>query len=286
MGASAHAPRGSEVLAERESHIVLYECAGASVVAGAQLRTLEGVRGVFTPTQVVEGLRDPTDPHEPRSSLVCVENTHNHAGGTVWTRAQTRDLAKAAHEHGLKVHVDGARLFNSAVAQDVAARSLVDSVDSVMFCLSKGLSAPVGSVVAGTKEFIGEALRARKLFGGGMRQAGVIAAAGLVALDTMVDRLAEDHANCRRLAAGLAKLPGIAVDLDPVQTNILFTDVSGTGQDARKLAQTLDKMGVRGAAPDARRIRFVSHRHVTREDVDWAIAQVASALGRKVRARA
>lgn len=284
-----HCPRSSELLTERESHIFLYETAGPASLWGVQVRTLEGRRGVFTPQQVAESVRDPKDAHEPRTALVTIENTHNLAGGTVWTATQTSAIARAAKEHGLRTHADGARLFNSAIAQDVSAASLVRDVDSVMFCLSKGLSAPVGSVLCGRREFIEEAWRVRKLLGGGMRQAGVLAAAGIVSLNKMVDRLRVDHENARRLASGLSKIPGLSVDLDAVQTNILFVDATRTRRDARELAVEWSKAGIRASALDARRIRFVTHRHITKEDVDWTLEELGSALpapgGRAVTAR-
>jgi threonine aldolase len=275
-----HCPRGSELLTERESHIFLYEDAGPAALWGVQARPLAGERGILSPRQVAEAVRDAGDVHEPRTSLLTLENTHNLAGGTVWTPAQTYAAVKAAREHGLKVHVDGARIFNSAVAQDVTAASLLRGVDSVMFCLSKGLSAPVGSMVCGSESFVAEAVRARKLLGGGMRQAGVLAAAGIVALNTMVDRLRDDHANLRRLASGLGKLPGLSYERAAVQTNILFVDVTETGVDARTLADRWAARGVKASALDARRIRFVTHRHISREDADWAIEQVAQTLAR------
>jgi len=272
-----HCPRSSEILVEKESHIVLYETAGPATLWGVQIRTLEGQRGVFTPRQVAEAVRDVGDVHEPRTAMVGIENTHNLAGGTVWTPAQTGAVAKVAHEGGLKVHVDGARLFNSAVAQDVPVARLVQGVDSVMFALSKGLSAPVGSVLCGPRDFIQEAVRVRKLLGGGMRQAGILAAAGIVAITKMADRLKDDHANLRRLAEGLAKVPGFRVDTEAVQTNILFVDVSGSGRNAKDLVAAWEKSGVRASALDARRIRFVTHRHITKEDVDEALNRLGAA---------
>lgn len=280
------APRGTEALAERESHVVLYENGAPAALWGVTLRTLAGRRGVFTPEQVVEAVRDASDVHAPRTSLVCLENTHNLAGGTVWTAAETRSVAKAAREHGLRVHLDGARLWNSAVAQDVAPAALAAPADSVFVALSKGLSAPVGSLVAGSREFVAEATRVRKMLGGGMRQAGILAAAGIVAITTMRDRLKEDHAACRRLALGLAKLPGFAVDLEAVQTNILFVDVAGTGLRAPEVERRLGAKGVKASALDERRVRFVTHRHVARDDVDWTLEVAGEAFDGRRKAAA
>lgn len=273
-----HTKRQGEILVEEQSHIVLYESGGPAVLSGVSTRTLKGVRGVFTAGQVKEALRDPTDPHEAPTTMLGVENTHNIAGGTVWTAQQTAGVARVAHDAGVPVHLDGARIFNSAVAQQVPVTSLTRDVDSVMFCLSKGLSAPVGSLLCGSQAFIDQAHRARKLFGGGMRQAGHLAAAGLVALETMVDRLAEDHANARRLAVGLAKLPGVAVDLDGVQTNIIFADMEATRIPGKEFEKRLLAKGVKALALDNRRVRFVTHRNVARSEVDWVLEQVEDVL--------
>ena len=273
-----HTRRQGEILLEEQSHIVLYESGGPAVLSGVSTRTLKGERGVFTAEQVQAALRDPSDPHEAPTTMVGIENTHNIAGGTVWTSKQTAAVAGVAHGAKVPVHLDGARVFNSAVAQDVPVTSLTKDADSVMFCLSKGLSAPVGSMLCGSRDFIERAHRVRKLFGGGMRQAGHLAAAGVVALEKMVTRLADDHANARRLAAGLAKIPGIAVDLEAVQTNILFVDVSGTRIPGKEFEKRLLDEGVKALALDARRVRFVTHRHVSRDDVDWVLQQVEGVL--------
>src|SRR5947207_13285952 len=217
----SHAQPGDEVIVEIDSHIFQNEVGGASVVGGLQLRPLDSQNGRLQPEQVARVIRQP-DIHEPRSTLLCLENTHNRKGGTCLSPGQTEALCAVAHQAGLKVHLDGARIFNAAVSQRIDVRELTGPVDSVMFCLSKGLSAPVGSMLAGSTEFVERARRMRKLLGGGMRQAGVLAAAGLIALNDMVDRLAEDHANARRLATGLADLPGIDIDPTAVETNLIF----------------------------------------------------------------
>src|SRR5437867_7032698 len=219
----SHAQPGDEVIVEVDSHIFQNEVAGASAVGGLQLRPLDSENGRLQPEQVSRVIRQP-DIHEPRSALLCLENTHNRKGGTCLSPGQTEALCDVAHQAGLKVHLDGARVFNAAVAQQVDVRELTVPVDSVMFCLSKGLSAPVGSMLAGSLDFIERARRMRKMVGGGMRQAGVIAAAGLCALNEMVDRLAEDHVNARRLAEGLQGLPSVDIDLSRVETNMVFGD--------------------------------------------------------------
>lgn len=272
-----HSHQQGEIVAERESHLVLYESGGPAVLSRVQIRTLEGRRGVFSPRQLAEAIRT-DDEHEPPTTMVGIENTHNLAGGTVWTPSQTAAVARVAHDHGVPVHLDGARLFNSAVAQGVSASALAKPADSVMFCVSKGLSAPVGSLLCGSKEFAAKARRVRKLFGGGMRQAGILAAAGIVALETMVDRLKEDHVNARRLAVGLAKLPGLALDLEAVQTNIVFADVSASGLSGKQFEERLAQRGVKTIALDARRVRLVTHRHVTQRDVEYVLAAAEEAL--------
>src|SRR5215813_13195258 len=200
---------GSEVILDLDSHIFNNEVAGASVISGVQMRAVKTTRGFLSPDQVRESLR-PANIHIPPTGLVCLENTHNRHGGTCCTPEEIAGVAEVAHGAGVPVHLDGARLFNAAIALGRPARDFTGAVDSVTFCLSKGLGAPVGSIVCGSAAFVERARRLRKMVGGGMRQAGVLAAAGLVALERMVDRLADDHANARTLAEGLASLPGLA----------------------------------------------------------------------------
>ncbi len=216
-----HARAGQEVIVEADSHIFVNEAAGASVVGGIQLRPLPTVRGVLEPHQVAGALRPRDDSHQPTSAAVAIENTHNRKGGVVWSPAELAAIASVARASGLGVHMDGARLFNAAVALGVEAGRLAAHADTVSFCLSKGLGCPVGSLLVGPTEQIVQARRWRKMLGGGMRQAGVIAACGLVALDTMVERLADDHRHARTLALGLAELPGVTIDPDAVTTNIV-----------------------------------------------------------------
>src|SRR3989440_12865016 len=273
----SHAQPGDEVIVEIDSHIFQNEVGGASVVGGLQLRPLDSQNGRLQPEQVARVIRQP-DIHEPRSTLLCLENTHNRKGGTCLSPGHTEALCAVAHQAGLKVHLDGARVFNAAVAQGVDVKALTGPVDSVMFCLSKGLSAPVGSMLAGPSEFIERARRMRKMLGGGMRQAGVVAAAGLCALDEMVDRLADDHANARRLAEGLSGLPGGGIDLSRVETNMVFGDC----RPPLTAAAFIDRCRAAGvlldqAAPD--RWRMVTHRGVSVEDVDHAVEAVRRLFG-------
>src|SRR2546428_1165098 len=241
----SHTQAGEEVILESDCHIFHSEVAGASVVGGLQLRPLESEDGRLQPEQVRGAIRQ-ADIHQPRTRLLRLENTHNRKGGTCLSPSQTAALSAVAHEAGFPVHLDGARVFNAAVAQRVDVRELSGPVDSVMFCLSKGLSAPVGSMLAGSTAFIERARRMRKMLGGGMRQAGVLAAAGLCALNEMVDRLAEDHVNARRLAEGLQGLSGFDVDLSTVETNMVF----GQCRPPFTARQFLDPCRTVGVLPD------------------------------------
>ena len=278
----SHTESGQEVLVEGESHIFHSEVAGASVVGGLQLRPLDTPDGRLQPEQVRTAIREP-DIHQPPTGLLCLENTHNRRGGTCLNPAQTQALCDVAHAASFPVHLDGARVFNAAVALDVDARQLTGPVDSVMFCLSKGLSAPVGSMLAGSTEFIERARRWRKLLGGGMRQAGVLAAAGLCALDEMVGRLADDHRNARRLAEGLQGLPGIGIDLARVETNMVFGDC----QPPLTAAAFIERCSAAGVLLDQaslHRWRMVTHRGVTADDVDYATDAVRRLFAAPLRA--
>jgi threonine aldolase len=276
----SHTQPGQEVLLEIDSHIFQNEVAGAAVVGGLQLRPLDTSDGRLQPEQVRDAIRPP-DIHEPPTGLLCLENTHNRKGGTCLSPSQTLALCAVAHDAGFPVHLDGARVFNAAVALKVDVRELTTPVDSVMFCLSKGLSAPVGSMLAGSAAFIERARRMRKLLGGGMRQAGVLAAAGLVALEEMVDRLADDHANARRLAEGLQGLPGIDVDLTRVETNMVFGDCEPP-LTATEFIDRCRAVGVLLDQASTHRWRMVTHRGVSTEDVDDAVAAVQRLFGAKV----
>ena len=273
----SHTEPGEEVLLEGESHIFHSEVAGASVVGGLQLRPLESVDGRLEPEQVHRAIREP-DIHQPPTGLLCLENTHNRRGGTCLSTSQTEALCAVAHDAGFPVHLDGARVFNAAVALRVEVRELTRPVDSVMFCLSKGLSAPVGSMLAGSKDFVERARRTRKMLGGGMRQAGVLAAAGLCALNEMVDRLAEDHANARRLAEGLRGLPGVDIDVSKVETNMVFGDCRPP-LTATVFIDRCREVGVLLDQASLYRWRMVTHRGVSVEDVDYAVDGVRRLFG-------
>jgi threonine aldolase len=268
----AHTQPGQEVLAEAQAHMLSLEVAGIARLALCQTRPLESARGLPSPEQVRAAIR-PRNIHIPVTGLLALENTHNLHGGTAFTPEDVAATAAVARALGIPVHLDGARLFNACVALGHPPRAYGDAVDSVQFCLSKGLAAPVGSVLVGSRDFIGRARRMRKLLGGGMRQVGVLAAAGLVALETMVDRLAEDHAHARRLAEGLRGLPGVRVDPARVQTNIVMFDVDRPG-GAAELVEQARARKVRIHAVGPATIRCVTHKDVDGEDIDRALAAI------------
>lgn len=271
-----HAGRGNEIILEAEAHIYYYEVGGMAVVAQVLPRAIAGERGRITPETLTAAIRAPNI-HFPVPALLCLENTHNRAGGAVWPPELFDAVCDTAHQAGLAVHLDGARVFNAATHAGRPAAELVRKADSVMFCLSKGLAAPVGSVLVGKKDWIARARKNRKIVGGGMRQAGVIAAAGLVALDTMIERLAEDHENARSLAEGLVAEDGLGVDLDSVETNMVMCRVDGlaAGFTAPEFAKRLAARGVLVNAVDPRKVRFVTHKDVSRADIGKALAVIA-----------
>ncbi|HEY8531859.1 MAG TPA: GntG family PLP-dependent aldolase [Limnochorda sp.] len=271
LGVLSQTQPGDELICEAESHVYYYEVGGVSRIGGVIPRTLPGDRGRLTPAQVEAALRRP-DIHFPPTTLLCLENSHNRGGGSTYSVEETEALCRVAHEHGLRVHLDGARLFNAAIARGVSAASLAAPADTVMIALSKGLSAPVGSVLCGPAATIARARKLRKLLGGGMRQAGVLAAAGLVALEQMVDRLAEDHARAKRLAEALAEMPGIELDPATVETNIVVFGL--TRMDAESFLGALKEQGVLAGSPGPGRIRMVLHRHIGDRELDAAIEAV------------
>jgi threonine aldolase len=269
LGLLVSARSGQEVIAEADSHLFLNEAAGAAVVGGIQVRQVPTERGILSPAQVLAAIRPDDDDHQPLSAAVTIENTHNWHGGVAWSLADARCLAETAHSRGLAVHTDGARIFNAAVAIGTDVATIARHTDTISFCLSKGLCCPVGSVLCGPAEKIRQARRWRKMLGGGMRQAGVLAAAGLVALDTMVDRLADDHRNARALAEGLAELPGIDCDLSRVQTNLVYFRLKNT--DAAGFLAACSGEGLLGGAMGADLVRFVTHHGIGPADAQRAL---------------
>ena len=269
IGIAVNAQRGQELIADADSHAFYYETAGAAAVCGVQIRAVPTEGGVMSPQQIVDAVRPRDDTHQPISAAVTFENTHNRHGGVAWPLEDLRAASEAAHAQGLRVHLDGARIFNAAVALGVPAAEIAACADTVTFCLSKGLACPVGSIFCGSREDIEEAKRWRKRLGGGMRQVGVLAAAGLIALDRMVDRLAEDHANARILAEGLAELPGVKCDLRRVQTNLVYFDLES--MPAQKFTDECTRRGLLSAPTGARQVRFVTHYGIDAGDVQSAL---------------
>ena len=263
-----HTQRGDEIIVGSESHIFLNEVGGASALGGVHVRTVRNLPdGTMDPAEIEAAIRA-ENIHYPTSRLLCLENTHNRCGGAALSPEQTRTLIDVARRHGLKVHIDGARIFNAAVALKVDVKALVCDVDSVCFSLSKGLACPVGSILVGSREFIARARKFRKMLGGGMRQAGIIAAAGIVALETMIDRLEEDHENARRLAEGIKQIPGLRLAQPKVETNIIFVEVL-----RRPVPEFVAEAARRGIKLAASRnpVRMVTHYGITCEDIDYAL---------------
>jgi threonine aldolase len=268
-----HCGRGHEIIVGDLAHIFLYEQGGSAALGGIHVHTLRNQPDGTLDLREIEGAIRADNVHFPRTRLICLENTHNRCGGMPLTPGYTDAVGELARRQGLAVYLDGARIFNAAVALGVDARELTHSVDTVSFCLSKGLCAPVGSLVCGTRDFIAEARRNRKVVGGGMRQAGVIAAAGIVALEQMVDRLAEDHENARRLAVGLAEIPGLSIDPMQVQTNLVYVDLVAERPTPAEFTAGLGAEGV-GVLALGRRIRLVTHYGIDVADVDRALVAI------------
>jgi len=276
----AHCARGSKVLVGNEADIYLYEAGGASVCGGIVYEPIcTQPDGRLRPEDFAAALPvDADDPQLAPPALLCLESPHNRCGGVVLPLGYLREISQLARDYHLPLHLDGARIFNAAVALGVGVDEIAAHVDSVQFCLSKGLSAPIGSMVAGTTEWVGKARRIRKMLGGGMRQAGIIAAAGVVALEQMVTRLTEDHRNARRLAQGLRRLPGITVVTDPVETNIVFFHVTELRLTRQRFIAAAARRGLQVAELGYGRIRAVTHRGVTERDIDDALGIIEAVL--------
>jgi threonine aldolase len=275
----AQCGRGDEIILGDQAHTIINEQGGMSALGGIIPHTIRNQPdGTLDLDDVAHAIRG-VNIHYPRTRLITVENTHNLCGGCPLTPAYMAQLGTLAHKHGLRVHVDGARIFNAAVALGVDVKTLVADADSVTFCLSKGLGAPVGSVVCGDRAFVAEARRARKIVGGGARQSGVLAAAGIVALEQNVDRLAEDHCNAAALADGLAVLPGLYPEPVPVRTDILYITVKHPTVSADEIVAKLAGRGVRVLALGPGRLRAVTNYHVTRADIDTTIAAFREIVG-------
>ena len=273
----AHTEPGDEILVDANAHIYYYESGAPAALAGVMCRCLPGVRGVFTAADVEAALR-PADQHFAPTKLVCIENTHNRGGGSVWPMERIREVAEVSRARGLRLHLDGARLWNASVATGIPERDYAAPFDSVSVCFSKGLGAPVGSALCGTREFIQRARRFRKMYGGGMRQAGILAAGALHALEHHRARLAEDHANARTLAEGLSRLPGLELDPTTVQTNLVFLRVKKV--PAATLVSDLGEAGVRVLAVGPDTIRAVTNLMVSSQQITAALEIFERILGK------
>lgn len=274
VGVLTHIHKGEEVILEEESHIYYYEAGGISALGGAMPRLIKGERGRITPQMVREAHRGPNI-HFPVPTLLCIENTHNRGGGSVTRPAQMAATIDCAHELGLKVHIDGARIFNAAAACGCDVKEVVKGADSVQFCLSKGLGAPMGSLLVGSREYIDQARRWRKMIGGGFRQVGVVAAAGLVALESMTDRLAEDHRLAKKLAEGLAEIPYLTVNPDEVETNIVVIHLNEDIITVPQFLLRLKEHGIKVNGYGGNRVRFVTHFDVQEADIDYTLQCIA-----------
>ncbi len=273
---------GDEIVAHRDSHIIHYETGAPAALSGCMIRPLDGTAGLFDAAAVLAARRG-RETYAPRPSLLVVENTHNRGGGSVWSLAAFREVAHAARGMELRVHVDGARLWNASIAAGYSPAEFVRDADTVSVCFSKGLGCPVGSALAGTAATIDRARRFRKMFGGGMRQSGLLAAAAIHALEHHLDRLSEDHANAVRLARGAAAVPGISLAIDPdrTPTNMVFLQVDPAWGTAHALSERLSMAGVLALALDPQRIRFVTHLDVTAAGIDLAIEAIRGAMAAK-----
>ncbi|MDM8552522.1 low-specificity L-threonine aldolase [Desulfobacterales bacterium HSG2] len=273
-----HCNRGDEMILGDQAHIFFYEQGGAAALGGIHPRTIPNQPDGAMATDDIKAVIRPDNIHFPRTRLIALENTHNRCNGSPLTPDYMRSVGELARNSGLKVHVDGARIFNAAIALGVEVRELANQADSISFCLSKGLGAPAGSLVCGTRNFVAEARRVRKVLGGGMRQAGILAAAGIISLTEMVDRLADDHANARKLAEGLSEIDGLSIDPECVKTNILFFEVAHNDLTSQALVEQLDAEGVRTLLLGPKQLRAVTHYHLTSDDIEYALKIFRSIL--------
>lgn len=264
-----HARRGQEVIIGKNNHIVVHEVGASAVIAGVQLRTLETANGAMDPRDVEKAIRA-DDIHEPETGLICVENAHGC--GAVVPLETMKEIKSIAEKHSLPVHMDGARIFNAAIALGVDAKELAACCDSVMFCLSKGLAAPAGSMLAGSSEFIRRARKNRKLMGGGMRQVGILAAAGIIALEKMTGRLEQDHMNARYMAEELSKIDGVRVIKDRLDIDMVFFEIDSNLITSSELVQKLHEKNIKINGEEGGEYRFVCHIGVSREDIDYTIS--------------
>ena len=277
-----HCGRGTEAILGDMSHIFLNEAGGMAALGGINPHTIPNQPDGTLKLEDIESAVRGENVHYPRTRLVCLENTHNRCDGAVLTPEYIRSVSDICKRHGLRLHLDGARIFNAAVALKKDVKEFTKHVDSVSFCLSKGLSCPIGSVVCGTREYVKEARRTRKIVGGGMRQTGILAACGIVALEKMIDRLADDHANARRLAQGIAQIPGLSIDPSTVHTNILYFDIKTDRFKPADLVSKMHEQGVQFLLTGPRRYRMVTHYGIEAGDIDLALKALRSVMEQKL----
>ena len=270
LAIKSHTQPGDEVIIEATAHTYNFEGGASAALSGIQFYCLRGSRGILEASQIEEAIR-PDDHHFPVTRLICLENTHNRGGGSIYPIENISQISRFAKSKGLLLHLDGARLWNASVASGIKPREYARWADSVSVCLSKGLGAPIGSLVAGTKTFIDRVHRFRKMFGGGMRQAGIIAAAGIYALDHHIDRLKEDHQHAKRLALGLKEIKGVSIEPEEVETNILIFDVAETKMTPTQIRDEMKKEGILIHAVGKTQIRLVTHLDVSKEDIEAAL---------------
>ena len=272
-----HIQPGDEIIIDQNAHIYYYECGAAAVISGGQFQCLQGENGILSAEAIASAIRAP-DIHQPPSRLICLENTHNRGGGSIYPVEKAASISNLASGHDIRVHLDGARLFNAALAAGTTVEAFAKLADSVSICFSKGLGAPVGSVLCGSADFIDEARRYRKMLGGGMRQVGILAAACLYAIDNHIERLAEDHDKAKKLAFELAQMEGIQIDPQSVVSNIVLFDVSNTGVNAGALVERLDAKGVLTIPFGPTTIRAVTHMDVDANDIEKALETIRRVL--------
>jgi threonine aldolase len=280
LAIKAHTQPGNEVIIEATSHPYNFEGGAAAALSGIQFYCLKGVRGILDVSQIEEAIR-PQDHHFPVTRLICLENTHNRGGGSIYPIEKMAAIYRLAKSKGLSLHLDGARLWNASVAKGIDPKEYAQWADSLSVCLSKGLGAPIGSLVAGSTTFIDQVHRFRKMFGGGMRQVGIVAAAGIYALEHHVERLREDHQNAKRLALGLQKFKGVSVDPEHVETNIVIFDVAHTGMTAPQVVETMKKEKILIHALGTTEIRLVTHLDISSEDIAVALNAFKKVLSRR-----
>jgi threonine aldolase len=277
----AHTQHGDEILMDAESHVYFYECGAPAAISGCSYRFVQGThRGIFTAEQLKDALK-PRNIHFPRQSLIVIENTHNRGGGSIWPVENIAAIRQTANENDLRMHMDGARLMNACVASGRQPTDYARHFDSVSICFSKGLGAPVGSAVVGSAEFIAKVRVFRKMFGGAMRQSGLLAAAALYALDHNIDRLADDHANAKRLAEGLSHMPGITIDPTEVETNIVIFDINPRLGTGATFAAALKDAGIWMMSNGPQKVRAVTHLDVSREQIEDALVRIQKIVGGK-----